>query len=415
MPDVDRQGDTWVITWQEHAVGVGIERLRETRESLKAELTVSNESAGRVLGPNTVDLLSARSQAEFANACAKRVNGLSEEQWRGIVVHACAAVARDYRKPTPTVSLASVPDDGPVKYLIPQLVPLSETTLMYGDGESAKSLLAIRIAFSVATGQDVPWGHEVTIGNVLYCDWETNQSTVAARLRRIAKGMQTAVPENIFYKQCFRSLDDELGDIREQIARKHIALVIIDSIGFAASGALVEDQTARTVMNSLRQMTPATRLVIAHVSKSDAISTSTRRPFGSAFFWNGMRSGIEITRSEEAVADNVIDIGIYHRKSNDGRHARPMGASVIFGDDNSIIFEDTELNDVPDLAARAPLAQRIRALLKRGAMSTTDIADELDAKQDTVKRTLGRMEGVVSLDAHRGGGRGNAASWGLAE
>ncbi len=413
MPTEERQGDTWVVTWDEHGVGIAIERLRETRDALKAEVTVSGMTAGRVLGPNVVDLLSARSQAEFANACAKRVNGLNDEEWRHLVVHACALVAREYRKPTPTVSLSDAPDEGPIQYVIPQLIPKSETTVMYGDGESAKSLLAVRIAFSVATGQDVPWGHEVTRGNVLYCDWETNLATVASRLRRVSRAMETPVPDNIFYKQCFRSLLDELSDIREQIARKTIALVIIDSLGFAASGALVEDETARSAMNAMRQMAPATRLAVAHVSKGSAESGGAVKPFGSAFFWNGMRSGIEIRRSDEAYSDRMIDVGIYHRKSNDGRHAKPIGLSVVFEENRSIMFDHSELVDVPDLASRAPLAQRIRELLKRGAQTTSDLALDLDAKEDSVKKTLQRMDGVIQL--RPGGGRGHSAEWGLAQ
>ena len=406
MPDVERNGDVWLITWPEHGVGIGIERLRESRESLKAEITATNESAGRVQGPNNVDLLSARSQAEYANGCAERVNSLTKAQWHAIVIHACALVARDYRKPTPTVRFSSVADKGPVKYVDgTRLLPQSETTVMYGDGESAKSLLAMRIAFSIATGYDVPWGAEVASGNVLYCDWETNEDTQASRLRRIAQAMQVPVPDNMFYKQCFRSLDDELPDIREQIARERITFVVVDSIGFAASGALVEDQTARSAMNSLRLMSPATRLVIAHVSKQAAISTGPRRPFGSQFFWNGMRSGIEVSRSEESTTDNLIDLGVYHRKSNDGRHAKPFGLSVIFGDDESILFDDTEISEVPDLAQRAPLVQRIRDRLRHGAQAPDELADELGRTPADVIRALNRMSGVVEL--------GRGGKWGL--
>jgi AAA domain-containing protein len=413
MPDVQRDGDTWAFAWPEHGIAVGVERLRERSDTLKAEVTVESSMAGRVVGPNTVDLLSARSQAEFANACAKRVNGLGEDVWRSIVVYACARVAKDYREPTPTLVLADVEDSGPVQYLVPALVPRSETTVLYGDGEAAKSLLALRLGFSVATGQDVPWGHRVDTGGVLYLDWETNAATVASRLKRISRAMCTPVPDNLYYRQCFRSLADELPHIREEISRKRVVLVIVDSIGFAASGALIEDETARTAMNALRMMTPATRLVVAHVSKGSADSAGPVKPFGSAFFWNGMRSGIEVRRSEDQPSERIIDIGLYHRKSNDGRHARPIGLSVLFDQeyDGTILFEEAEMNDVPDLAARAPLSLRIRALLKQGAMATRDMADELDAKEDSVYRTLKRMDGVVMLEGGRG--RGNASQWGL--
>lgn len=414
MPDVKREGDTWLITWAEQGVGIGVERVREKFDTLKAEITVTSDHSNRVLGPNTVDLLSARAQAEFANACAERVNGLEGKVWRAIVVHACSRVANDYREPTPTVNLANIPNRGPVPYMIPMLMPTAETTVLYGDGESAKSMMAVRIAYSVATGIDVPWGHSVTQGNVLYLDWETNGDTVASRLRRISEGMGTVVPENIFYKQCFRSLDDELGDIKEQIAKRQIKLVIIDSIGFAAAGSLVEDQTARTALAAMRQMAPATRLAIAHISKSNAETGTTSSPFGSRFFWNGMRSGIEMKRSEEAVSDDMIEVGVYHRKINDGRHMKPFGISVIFDENESISFHKANIAETPDLAIRTSLTQRIRAVLARGAMTTSDIAYELDTKPDTVSKTLRRMDGIIQITPG-GNGRGQAAEWGLAE
>lgn len=413
-PKIDRDGDSWAIAWDEHGVGIGVERLRERSDGLRAEITVQSTGAGRVQGPNTIDLLSARSQAEFANACAERVNGLSKDVWRALVVHACALVAREFRAPQPSAVLAETPDTGPVEYLVPYLMPTAETTVMYGDGESGKSMLAVRIGVSVASGQDVPWGHEVRQANVLYLDWETNQNTLAKRFKRVCAGMCIEPPVNFFYRQCFRSITDELPHIREEISRKHIGLVIVDSIGFAASGALVEDETARSAMNALRQMSPATRLVVAHVSKSDAISLGPRKPFGSAFFWNGMRSGVEVSRSDETQTERTIDVGVFHRKSNDGPKAKPIGVCIAFdGQEGPIMFEDTEIAEVADLAQRTPLSSRIRALLKRGAMTTNDLADELEAKPGTIATTLRRMDGIVQINT--GGGRGKVAEWGLSE
>ena len=414
QPAIQRDGDSWVFSWDEHGVGMGVERLRERSDSLKAEITVESTIAGRVAGPNTVDLLSARSQAEFANQCAERVNGLSKDVWRGIVVQACARVARDFRQPQPTVAIGDVPEEGPVEYVIPRLLPQNETTLLYGDGESLKSLLALRLGLSVAACQDVPWGHSVDPLNVLYLDWETNAHTIATRLRRIARGMEVPLPLNFYYTQCLRSLDDELPHIREQISRKHIGLVIVDSIGFAATGGLNEDMTARAALSALRHMGKVTRLVIAHVSKGTAEGQGPSRPFGSVFFWNGMRSGIEVRRAEDQPTEDRIDIALYHRKSNDGRHARPIGLSVSFdADAGPIVFEQTEISDVPDLAARASLSERIRETLKSGAMNTREIAAELEAKEDSVLKTLKRMSGKTVVQLHSV--RGQLSEWGLTD
>ena len=59
-----------------------------------------------------------------------------------------------------------------------------------------------------------------------------------------------------------------------------------------------------------------------------------------------MRSGIEVRRSSEQPSDRVVDLGIYHRKSNDGLHVRPFGLSAIFdGPHGGIQFVPSNLAD----------------------------------------------------------------------
>lgn len=407
------------MTWPDQQVGFGMDHVRETSDGLRAELTVESTlpgASGRIAGPVTLNLLSVRSQTETTNKLAGRLNGTGPKlDWEQMVGSACAIVARQYRAPSPLIDLSTVEDAGPVEYLIPGVVPVEETTLLYGDGESAKSLLALRIGLSVCLGHPLPWQVAPTrICPVLYLDWETNPKTVAGRLRRLATAQELSVP-TIHYRQCFRSLDDELPHIREEVSKLRIGLIIVDSIGFAASGALVEDETARRALAALRQMHPATRLVLAHVSSETAKQTSgPARPFGSAFFWNGMRSGIELRRSDEGPGGDCFELGMYHRKANDGEHHKPIGLRVIFdGSRGPIAFEPSSIDEVPDLAARTSLSSRLRGLLQQGARDTADIADELDVPVDTVSKTLRRMPDTVRLS--EGGGRGKSARWGLAD
>lgn len=413
-PEIRRDGDTWFLNWDAEGVGMGLDRLAERRDELRAEITVESMVAGRVVGPVSVNLLSSQTQASFAKNCATRVNGLSPDRWHAIVVQACAIVAKQFRAPTPTYDLSEEPDYGPISYVVPGLVPSEETTVIYGDGEGAKSLLALHIAFCVTTGRELAWGDRPTQGSVLYLDWETNRRTVGTRLRRIALGELADVPR-VHYRQCFRSISDELPSIREECSKKNISMVIVDSIGFAASGALVEDETARTAMNALRQLSPVTRLVVAHVSKEAAAnSTGAVKPFGSAFFWNGMRSGIEVRRSEDQPNQDIIDLALFHRKANDGEHHKPIAVQISFdGRDKGIGFFKGELNETPDLAARTSLSSRLRTIL-RGADSTlSDMAFDTDTKEDTVYRTLKRMPDVVMLDGGRG--RGRSSTWSLSD
>lgn len=415
-PEIRRDGDSWTLTWVDLGIGFGMERLKDVHDGLRAELTVESVlpgANGRLAGPVHLNLLSTRSQTETANKLEKRANGAAGGvDWDQLVTYACAVVAKQYRAPTPTIDLRTIEDAGAVDYLVPGLIPESETTVMYGDGESAKSLCALMIAASVRTKMTLPWGAIPGQGEVLYLDWETNAKTVAGRLHRVCAGMGVATPL-IHYRECTRSLLDELPTVREDISRKGIRLVVVDSIGFAATGALVEDETARTAMNALRSMAPATRLVVAHLSRSDAQSTSGKvKPFGSAFFWNGMRSGIEVRRAEDQPAENVMDVGLFHRKANDGVHHKPIAMRVSFdGLAGPIAFDQGDVGEVPELGARTSVSSRIRVALKRGALDTRAISEEVDATEATVRSALKRMPDAIQIE--HGSGRGKASVWGL--
>lgn len=422
-PEIERAGDSWVLTWPEHAIGVSVDKVREGRENaLTAEVIVNStrvDKAGRILGPAALNLTALRSQTEFANVLAKRVNGLSTDEWHGIVVRACAIIAKQFREPSPSVVLCDVPDRDGVEYLIPGLIPRNETTILYGDGESAKSLLTLRIALSVAAGLSVPWERVIDEPiPVLILDWETNAQTVRTRLKRLCDGMGIPVPPNIHYRGdtgrggVLRGIEDELGAIRAEVERKHIGLTVVDSIGFAVNGPLTEDATARAAVNALRQI-PGTRLVVAHVSVASANqATGKVRPFGSAFFWNGMRSGIECRRSEDNPDPNAIDLGLYHRKSNDERHHKDIGLRVAFQESGCIVVNTKALGDTPDLAIRTSLSTRIYDALRVHAKTTGDIAEELNVKENEVRAIVAKMPNIVNITP--GTGRGNRATWGIA-
>jgi hypothetical protein len=165
-------------------------------------------------------------------------------------------------------------------------------------------------------------------------------------------------------------------------------------------------------MNALRTMGNCTRLVVAHVSKTDANEARAKvKPFGSAFFWNGMRSGIEVRRADDQPDQDVIDVGLFHRKANDGLHHKPIALRVAFdGLRGPIAFDMAELSETPDLAARTSISSRLYEALRRGQRDTKSLASELDENEKSVLKTLKRMRQVFQIEP---GMRGKPAVWGL--
>ena len=65
---------------------------------------------------------------------------------------------------------------------------------------------------------------------------------------------------------------------------------------------------------------------------------------------------------------------------------------MIFEADRTWI-RPADLADVPDMAPKLPLWQRMASVLRRGPIAIPDLAAELEAKLDSVARAVNRSEG----------------------
>lgn len=414
-PRLVQEGDAYLLTWDTWGVGVAVDQLRETREGLHGEVTIESvrpTERGTLYGPVRLNLLVPRAHTELANVLARRA---SDVDWQQVIPLACRLVTKAVRTPEPTLDLATLPAPTPVPFLFPGFLQAGETNLLYGDGDSGKSALALLVAVCAETGLPLPWGSQVAQPTpTLYLDWETHAGALNSRFRRICRGLGLSELPTLRYREMRRPLDQEAAALRAEVDRGGYRLVIVDSLGFATSGPLVEDQVARGALAALRSLGPqVTRCVVAHVSNEQARQTSgTARPFGSAFFYNGMRQGWEVRRAEAPAGADRIELGLFHRKGNDGAKPRNHGVAVTFdGLDGPIRFERADVQDHPDLAQRTSLAERLAALLRTGALDTQTLATQVGVPENVVRTTLSRMPRVVRLTP--GGGRGNPSVWGL--
>jgi hypothetical protein len=131
-------------------------------------------------------------------------------------------------------------------------------------------------------------------------------------------------------------------------------------------------------------------LHIAHVSKGE---NGDQKPFGSAFWHNGARSTWYIKQDEASAGTDFLQVGLFNRKSNLGRLRPPLGFSISFGEEITT-FRRTDVADRPGLASQLSVRQEMAHLLRRGAMTPERIAEELDEKPETVKRTVRRHKNL---------------------
>ena len=257
-------------------------------------------------------------------------------------------------------------------------LPRRHPTTLFGDGGAAKSYLALYVAGGIAQKGM----------SVAFFDWELAGEDHRDRLERL---FGPAMPP-IIYARCERPLVHELDRLRRIVREHEIDFAVYDSIAFACDGPPESAEIAGKYFRAVRQIGPGS-LHVAHVNKSD---NGDQKPFGSAFWHNGSRMTWFAKLVDSPSAGKSISLGLFNRKSNLGRIQSPVGFRVEFKY-NRTFFNREDVAEVPDLADKMPLRQRIIHLLRAGSLPIDQVAQELDAKPDTVKKTVRRYKDIFTV------------------
>src|SRR5204862_7316016 len=140
---------------------------------------------------------------------------------------------------------------------------------------------------------------------------------------------------------------------------------IVDSIAFACDGPPEEAHVAGRYLRALRATAECGSLHTAHGNRSK--ENSDKKPFGSIFWHSGARSTWFVQVSEQVADEKVLRLGFYNRKNNLGALHSPVSFNVEFRDDRTV-FEQAEISETPDLAAKMSIRQRMLHLLKHGSL-----------------------------------------------
>ena len=402
-PTVKAFGDSIVAVWPTGNVILEFSRLQEHRDTLSAELHVTNHAGS--LHWSRVNLASAGGRTSVVKALE---DAQSDLPWRQMLDRSCQLVARHLRTAEPAVPLVATKPDAE-QWLVVPWIPLHQTTVLYGTGGSAKSLLALALAVAGLVRHTLggPW----VVGpvrRVLYLDWEATRHVHEGRLWGLTRAYECPASDALLYRRLRRPLVDVIADVRTEAERGGVDFTILDSMAPASGPEPESAQAAVPTLQALDSL-PGTKLALAHVSKA-ASEQPQAKPFGSIMVENLARSTIEVRRQESVGQTNETTISLYHRKTNNGPLASATGVSIFFGDDGGIAMRQTTPEPGSD-----NLAARILAVLRDGARSGTAVAESLGEKPDSVRKILGRLEArdrVVRL-VPGSGGKGKDTQWGL--
>jgi hypothetical protein len=222
-------------------------------------------------------------------------------------------------------------------------------------------------------------------------DWELAGEDHRDRLERL---FGSGMPK-ILYCRCERPLVSEAERLKRIVRDEHIEYALYDSVAFACDGPPEAAEIAGKYFRAVRTIGCGS-LHIAHVTKSE---NNDQRPFGSAFWHNGARSTWYVQAAEPS--QGRLHLGLFHRKSNLGPLKPAVSYTLHFSRDRTE-FCLAHVAENPELAERLTVQQRMLHLLQRGPMAPKDIAHCLDAKVETVDKTVRRYpERFVQLSDGR--------------
>jgi hypothetical protein len=246
--------------------------------------------------------------------------------------------------------------------------------MIFGDGGAAKSYLCLYLA-----GRLAERGMRVAL-----FDWKLAGEDHRDRLERL---FGAAMPK-VTYVRCERPLVHEVDRLRRIARDEGIEFSIFDSVAFACDGPPEAAEVAGRYFRSVREIGGGS-LHVAHIDKGD---NADKKPFGSTFWHNGARATWFAKASELSDEAGTLTLGLFNRKCNLGPLRHPIGFRTEFGEIRTT-FIRTDIRECPDMAASMTVRQRMASVLRSGATEPKALAEEIDAKLETVTRMARRYRG----------------------
>lgn len=361
-------------------------RLDRRTGTMTAEVTVlTHWPATDFIHSAQLNLSSTQSRTTLARHLAGRVKD-PELDWPVLVETAVVLVRNAYRAGEPAILLRDAPDppsDGP---LLPPLLAADGVTLLYGDGGTGKSYLALAAAVSLHTGRDLLGMVPPATRRVAYLDWEWTASVHKRRLVRLLTGEE--LPD-LIYVRCSLPIMQELERLRRILREHRVEYAVLDSVALAAGGDPERAETAIEFFGALRQL-DIDALAVAHVTK-DGGDGRHDRPFGSTFWHNTARATWYVRKAQE-LGSSAFRVAIVNKKANDAPLSLPLGFELSIDHEKASITR-ASLSDTPDLAREVPLRLRIREALLSGSRTFAQLAEQLGADEGSVRKTVQRHTG----------------------
>lgn len=375
--------------------------IRDGSEGIHAETSLWNGKGRRLHRDLKLNIGSNRTLSSFARKCSEYD---PTKPWDSILDIAVGQVIDAFREGTPLESLAVAPTHTSTPYLLWPVLSLDQITILFADKASMKSYLAAAMCMAVQAAVPLPAPLEAkSMGRTAIYDWETDVDTHRRRARRLAMGWGIPTPD-ILYRRMERRIEDALPVILRDVEEHDLRLVVIDSVGFAAGGDILQAKVATETMNAIRRI-PCTKLVTAHISSQETREENGDSvPFGSRFFFFAARAAWRVKRVKRT-------IGLYPRAANDeaedGPGQQPIGLSLEFeGRDGPVTLMGARLDHQPEFATidkqKSKRELIYELLYEEGPRSCKELGVALGIPEGTVRPLVNSDTRLIRLGTSQG-------------
>lgn len=409
-PNVATVGDAYVFSWPGLPVRIEVDYFIETRGDLYAELTIAE-----TLSDPPVLIHNSRLNLNAANTRSSLVKDLTAADgslpWATMLEEVCFLAKRYYRQGDPAVRLRDVEVSTSDRWLLRPYIEADQGSMsvIYADGGSGKSLLALAMAVTLA-GDDQIVGRRIGPPvRAMYLDWEAGPMVQHKRLKSIAAGAGFGDMPDTLYRRMRVPLVYAAPAIRRELDDHGIGVVFVDSLGAAGDGPIEESAVA---LATARAMASFKRPIMAvhHMPKNIEGRRGAGAMFGSVYYANACRIAWEL-RGEKNEASQTIAVGLVNTKNNNGPLERRHAYEIAFrndsrGDPVTIAVQPVDASRVAELHKDKPLGDQIVELLKTGALTRTEVASELAISPDYASKELSLLKDrgkVIALPDKRWG------------
>lgn len=395
-PITKQIGTRYEFYWEKEHIYALVSRIREHSDGrITAEVnlkTSKTDTAKTHILQTQLNLLSTRSKKDLVKELEDRYP-LPEGQWTEMVEQLCIICLDSHRTGRPPEEIWPVPEGEPipeVEMLIAPILYKNKPTLIFGEGSTGKSYLALTLAIMAQLPYyDNPIWLKPKQANTLYLDYEGDESEFRKRLTLLTRGFGIpAVP--ILYRECELPFVEDVDHLEQIVAEYNIGFIIIDSLGVASGNANLNDAATATAFYSALRRLKVTALIITHTSKEERKKAT---PFGSVYFTNLARSVFEVVKHQEQEADEIA-IDLIHVKNNQGPLIAHQGFKIQFEPERTVVSR-VQPETIPEFLEKMSLKSRIiHLLLEKRKASVKDIAEELDKPEGTIRALLNRYKDV---------------------